>query len=577
MSNVKPRVRVAAGDATGITARNMFYTRGRNDYEPDILAGFAPSLREPAEEIDQNLYKQVSRILSLQQTSGFFRNVVEISVSQVVGSGLRMSSRPNVERLGWSEKEAEEFSTAFETGFRTWGSSPYSCDASGQFTFGGLQQAYMASASTYGEGLGLVVNDKRPGVHNSTKVKLLPPSRIVDKSDENGLVQGVRTGKWGLPLSILLEDRLPDGTTSEKEVRIRDRDGRQLVIHRFMPAITVTRGMPTLGAGMKAFRQFDQYGDANLTQKLMRSIYGLIVTSQVNGMEAYRGLMTQQENVAADAAGAGNFNWPGYASEKQDFYKKAKIDLTQHGRIGQLFPGDKLDWVESNAANDEFDPIARWLMLEFAASAGLSYESSTGDYRGATYSSIRMAGAKEWQGVLRKRNELIAPFNSAVAMAYLEEEIFTGRIKLPGGKGYQYFLDNREDIARTTWNGPAQPQADEFKAARAAQVRIDTGIASAQDICDEYGTNYDEVVMAQGRENAAARLNKVPPPHGRADGFFDQEIDEDLNAPSDGTKGDRKKPKKLDRNRRGGGRGTPEREPPDALDQQLEMGLTEDE
>ncbi|MCZ4270727.1 phage portal protein [Maritalea porphyrae] len=577
MSTDKPRIRVEAGDVTGATARDMFYTHGRSDYEPDILAGFLPNLREPADEVDQNLYKQVSRILSLQQSSGFFRNVVEISVSQVVGCGLRMSSRPNADRLGWSDKEAEKFSTEFETAFRTWAQNPYSCDASGQFTFGGLQQAYLASAASYGEGLSLIVNEKRPGVKNTTKVKLLPPSRIVDRSDGIDLVQGVRTNKWGLPISYLITEKFSDGTIGEREIRVRDRDGRQTLVHRFMPNIAVTRGMPTLGAGMKSYRQFDQYGDANLTQKMVRSIFGAIIHSQVNGMEAFRGLMTQQENVAADASGASNFDWQGYVQQHQKFYKNSKLDLTQHGRIGQLFPGDKMEFVESKAANDEFDPIARWLMLEFAASAGLSYESATGDYRGATYSSIRMAGAKEWQGVLRKRNELVAPFNSAVATAFLEEEIFTGRIKLPGGKDFKFFLDNREDIARTTWNGPAQPQADEFKAARAAQVRIDSGIASVQEVSDEYGTNYDETVVQQGRENEAAKREGVPPPHGRADGFFDEPEGEDLNAPATADKGDRKKPKKTSRNRRGGGRDVPDREPKDALDTELEVGLLKDE
>lgn len=574
MSEPKPRYRVKAGSARmSAAAREPFQYYGHDDYEPQMLAGFLPTVREPADQTERSLEKQVGRILSLLHSSGFIAGIVQTSISMVVGQGLRMSSRPNHKLLGWTDEQATKFSEDFETRFETWGSNPYACDASGQHTFGGMQQAYMYCAMGYGEGLALIEAERRPGVKNSTKVKTLPPSRIVDKSDELNWVQGVRVAKHGLPISYMLKDVKLDGTEGEVERRVRDKDGRQLVVHRMMPSVCVTRGLPRLGTGMKANRQFDQYGDANLVQKMVRSIFGAIIKSNVDGMAAFQGLMTQAENAANSTQPNGGIDFKAFMEQKGKFYKGSNLDLTNHGRIGRLFPGDELDFVESKAANDEFDPIARWLMLEVAAAADLSYESATGDYRGATYSSVRMSGAKEWLKVLQKRSELIVPFCQAAAEAFLEEEIYTGRIEIPGG--YKSFLENREHIARCKWTGPAQPQADEFKSARALQVLVDTGVVSMQTACDILGLDYDDELEAQGRENKKALAKGVPPPHGRGDGtaLSDEGVPEGLKAPADSEKGDRKKPAKQTKNRRGGGKSVPDTEPRDALNAALETEL----
>jgi lambda family phage portal protein len=564
MSETKPHFRLKAdGSVMALGDQNRKYFYAHNDpTEHSMLAGFMPSVVEPSDMLERSHRKQVARTLLSMERSGFIKNVIEASITMVVGTGLKISSRPNAKALGWSQEQASNFASDFEALVNAWAAKPYSCDASGFFTFGGLQQAYYLSELTYGEGLSLLPNITRPGNRYSTKVKVLPPSRIVDKTDGRKIIQGVETDGWGLPIAYYIWSYDRHGNEVEKRILARDRDGRANVIHRFMPTIATTRNSPSLRAGMKAFRQFDQYGDANVVQKMVRSIFGAVIKNSIPGMAAFEGLMTSGEMVGA--ARAPSFDFGKFAAAKSQYYKGHELDLSNHGRIASLFPGDELDFVESKAANDEFDPIARWLMLEVAGAAGISYESATGDYRSATYSSVRMAGAKEWGTVLRKRNEILAPFCQEVAEALLEEAIYKGTIDVPGG--FDFFLEHRDEIARCSWSGPAQPQADEFKAARAAEVQLDAGFAAMQDICDDYGRDYEDMLERQARENQMAADKGLPLPHRDRNAVSgDQSEDAELGDSKDANQGERKKPKKLRRKRRGGVEDTPEDEPADAL------------
>ena len=413
----------------------------------------------------------------------------------------------------------------------------YNCDAGGQLNFGQQQQAFYWCGLAFGEGLALMPLIDRRGSKYLTKVKLLPPSRIVNKTDGHSLVQGVRVDGWGMPLAYLLYQRGPGGYLDEREIAARDRDGRPNLVHRYMPAVGVTRGIGDLGTGMKAYRQFDQYSDANLTKKMIQTIFAATIKTNLQGLAAFEGLMTEGDQVSPGALDLGRFG-----EAKADWYEGSKIDLSQHGRIAQLFPNDELDFVESRAAGDDFDPIARWLWLEIAAAAGVSYESATGDYRGATYSSVRMAGAKEWLNVLRKRDAMVVPFCQTAAEAHLEEEIGSGRIEIPGGLAA--FYEHRSQIARCTWTGPQQPQADDFKTARAHEVLLSMGATTLDTVYSSYGKDWDTEMRQQAAENKLADKLGLPLPHAPKTMLETEEgQDLELEAPSQGGQGERRDPK----------------------------------
>lgn len=553
-------------EPSALDSRPAPYTRFDREVNT-FLQGFMPMLRDQSDVVGGSWEKQAARVIHGYQHSGFIRGVLDVSTAQVVGTGLRMSSQPDVDSLGWSQEFADEFASKREASFQAWASNPYHCDASGQFDFGQQQQAFYWCALAFGEGLALNRSIEREGSKYLTKFKLLPPSRISNTSDGMNLVQGVRIDNEGMPIAIRLLAKNSYGVLEEREVPIRDPDGHLRVVHRFMPAVAQTRNVADIATGMKAYRQFDQFSDANLAQKMIKSIFGAVVKSNLQGLAAFEGLMTPGDQISPNGA----LDLEAFGNAKGQWYDGSKIDLGSHGRIAQLFPNDELEFVESKAAGDEFDPIARWLWLEIAAAAGVSYESATGDYRGATYSSVRMAGAKEWLGVVRRRAGLIVPFCQTAADSVLEEDIALGRIEIPGG--LDAFYANRDAICRAKWAGPRQPQADDFKTARAHEVRKSMGATTLDEIYTDYGMDWDDALHQQARENKLAKKLNLPLPWSPKT-MLETEEGQALELQDPGNDGQEKKDQPTRRRR--GVKDDPEKDPDALLNEEIEPATEEE-
>jgi capsid protein len=253
---------------------------------------------------------------------------------------------------------------------------------------------------------------------------------------------------------------------------------------------------------LKVSRQVDQYADATLTSALIQTIFAAVLKTNINGVAAFDGLMTNGDS--------GTLNLGAYATAKGEWYDGAQIDLTQHGRIAQLFPNDELTFTEAKQPGQQYDQFMGWLMREIAAGCGTTYESATGDYRGATYSSIRMGGAIEWQTVIRTRDNIIIPFCNIGKNNWMDEAVTTGRLEFPGG--LDAYLANREAAQRGVWSGPVQPQADDFKAARSQEVLKGIQATTLAEISASYGRDWDDDMRQRAEENRLADELKLPRP-----------------------------------------------------------------
>lgn len=478
-----------------------FFQNGRNP----LMMGWRPMLRESQADVQASWQEAASRAVEGVQNSGFLTKVVEVETGSVVGSGLRFSSRPDAEALGWTPEEASTFARALERGFRAYGKNPLEFDAAGKMTFGKSQQAAFASYKTFGEILALTPIIDREGSTWKSKVALIPPHRLSQMSDQmENIIQGVKVDDWGYPLAYKVKrwDKLMGW--QDTMVQARDRDGRPNVVHVFDASISTTRGISPMAPVLKVVRQIDQYADATLTAALIQTIFAATIKSNISGVGAFDGLMTGGDTGALDFAK--------YLDATTSWYDAAKIDITQHGRIAHLFPNEELEFKQAQHPAQQYDSFMGWLMREVAAGAGVTYESATGDYRGATYSSIRMAGAESWLTVLRRRENVIIPYCEQVKDIWLDEAIFTRRLKLPKGWTYLNYLANREAIARGTWSGPAQPQADDYKAAKSHQTLKDIGGTTMKDIAESYGRDWEDDAIQKAEENRFYQSLDLPLP-----------------------------------------------------------------
>lgn len=495
----KPRVRVQARSIEHSAA----YMKG--DRNP-LLVSWRPALREHYEDVRDSWQLAAARTIDATQNNGFLAGAVDASLGAVVGDGLRMSARPDAKVLGWTEDKANEWAEKAEAAFAEWANTPHECDAGGRMSFAQMQQAQYRCWLAYGESFALMPLIQRPNGKWATKVHLLPPSRIANKNNAPGLIQGVQMDAYGYPVGYWIREK--DTVRGEYDVLLnaRDADGRPNILHNFDAQISTVRGISVFAPIIKVVRQIDQYADATLTTALLQTIFAVTVKSNLTGISAFEGLFTEKDSTSPN----GILDIGAYAEAKGQWYEGSKVDLTQHGRISHLFPTDELEFHEAKAPVQQYDGFMGWLLRETARAVGVTYENATGDYRGATYSSVRMAGAQEWLTVLRRRRNIVIPFCQAVYQAVLEEAIATKRLSVPGGLAF--FYENRHALTRAAWTGPPRPQADEFKTARAYEVRKTIGATTLAEIAGEYGLDWDDMLRQQAREKDLALKLGLPDP-----------------------------------------------------------------
>lgn len=479
-------------------ARSGFMRDGASPF----FSGWTPVLRESRDDVRIAWTKAAARANDLVQNSGFIAGGVDQSVAQVVGTGLRLNAQPDAEALGMTAKAAADLGRTIERRFELWADRPIECDIEGRRTLGQLAAAAYRGWLPTGEIVALLPARARPGGKYLTKVQLLPSTRLAQTSIQPDLYQGVRIDGDGFPLGYRITTPQRWGGTEEVEIRGRDSAGRPRVVHVFDGLAGQIRGITPMVGALRVARQFDQLADATLTAALIQAILVGTITSDAPTEE----LMESLRGVAEQRRGSGPFD--DFLAARGGWYANTKVDLGRFGKIAHLFTGDKLELHGAQHPNAQYESFAAFLLREIARCLGLTYEDLTGDYRGSTYSSVRMATAAMWMIVLYRRSFIVAPFLQAAYEAWLEEEIDSGAIAFPGGLAG--FLANRTAASRARWRGAGRPQADDLKTAKAHQIWKQIGVMSDEMIANELGVDLEDLYEQLERERQMRAERGLP-------------------------------------------------------------------
>jgi lambda family phage portal protein len=463
-------------------------------------AQWQPALRSIADDVDAAWEPAVARATDLVQNSGWISGMFDQAVSNTVGSGLRLRCAPENDLIGMDETQAQKWRNMVERRWGLWSETAIECDIEGRRTIAQMQEAAFRSWLSTGEILGELVWRKRFGSQCGTKLRLLPPTKLSLESDAfKRTISGVVVDGDGFPIGYMARKRRFGAIdTGHHTVRVPARDayGRPKVIHVFVGLPGQVRGITPLVPVMKVAKQFDQLADSTLLAALIQTVFAANLQSDAPSEEALAGLLTPQEAQVLAAQGVSPFE--AWAEMQAGWADANAIDIGIGGRVVSTFPGQKLEFLSPNQPQSSYKEFALHLLREMARCLGLTYESATGDYTGATYSSVRMAVNEIYQITLARRKFVIAPFLQPIYEAWLEEEIATGRIGFPGG--YSAFLANRVAACRAQWIGAPKPVADDLKAAKAHQVYRDMGVMTDEMIANDLGVDIEDVYAQRARE-----------------------------------------------------------------------------
>lgn len=512
----KPRVRVRAGSvgAHGLVhgstpvrglpdrpGRSAQFMRGEAS---PVFFDWQPVLRDAREDVRAAYWRSAARTIDMMHNSGWVAGIVRKGCAAIMGTGLRLALKPDFHSLGWDQKTSDEWSRMVERRWSTWSSTPIECDAAGKWSIDQLANAALRSYFGPGEWVAWMRWISRVGAKTKTKVQLIPSHRMVQESNGRDLFQGVRVDPYAMPVSYRF--RLPKPIVDSgdiAEIRARDSVGRPIIAHGFEGDVGQMRGISVFAPVLSVLKQFDQLSDTTLAVAMLQTILAATITSSAPTQDVLNAF-----DSPTDQGVGGTFE--SYMHERADWHDKTKIDLAGQARIAHLFPGETLDLKRAETPNSNYEPFARFLLRETAACVGFTAEDVTGDYTGATYSSIKMATTTNWPIQQWRRRHILAPFYQAAFECWLEEQIEAGDLPFPGG--IEAFQAQRAAACYATWRGPAKPVPDELKAAIAAQVEAALGITTDEHLCAERGEDWEEVYEQRAREASKRKELKLPDP-----------------------------------------------------------------
>jgi len=468
------------------------------------LAAWNPALRSKQEDVSSAWSGVSARAVEMAHNSGWISGAIDQMVADVNGpAGLTLNATPDADELGWSSDFTQAWSRQVERKFRAWAANPLECDVRGKQPLAAMAASAVRWFMPFGESCARIVLREKPGSASLTKIQMLSPHRLSQQTSElQNLHQGVFLDADGGPIGYRFRARR-GGWEQDVDVPARDPDGRPLLVHTLISDPDQTRGISPIAPALKVTRQRDQLADATLTKALLQTIFAATFESSQLPGEALEGLLTDQDLGAGSGGQVDPASPGGMAAlllQREEWYRGAGIDLGTHGRIATTFPGDSLKFHATKTPGSDYLPFDGNLAREIARCIGTTYEAFSGDFKGATFSSLKMGTASVWPVVILRRNAIPAPLYQAAYSAWLEEQVARKLIQFPGG--YAAFLRKRAAASQCQLRGPAKPSPDELKTAKALETLQNMGVYSIATSSAELGIDWEseQEQRAQERE-----------------------------------------------------------------------------
>lgn len=520
----KPRVRVKAGarrvaaaPALPAASRPVRATmRYLRDDRAGTLSMRRAVTRDSAIDVRQSAERASALALDFMQNCGWIAGIADQVVVDTIGTELHLNMRPDLSRLGYSDKESSDWCRLVEAEWRRWAWNPGECDLAGKATIPEMLDGAVRHFLAYGEAFAVLSflpasERARYGVTSGTKVSLVAPHRLPFRTSEfEGLQDGIYHDANGRPTHYRFRFR-EGGIERYEDVTAGDAMGLARVLHVMDRGATPgsVRGISPMAPIFKVIAQHDQLADATLATALLQTIFAATIASPEPSEQAFQAIQTLADTEAPQSWAGTPQEWTdmvgGVAADLIDVWgqriealKGGGINLADSARIGHLGPGEKLEFHTAQTPGENYQPFTANMKREAARAIGVSASTATMDFTDANYSSVRMETATIWPLAVRRRERIAAPVAQGVFEAFLDEKIASGAIPIKGG--YRAFRANRDRVCWAEWHGPAAPTADDYKAAMAAKIRLELGLSSLSDECSLLARDWEETTRARARE-----------------------------------------------------------------------------
>lgn len=449
------------------------------------LSSWQPALQSADADLMGELPTLVARSRDLVRNHGVASGGIQTLIDNVVGTGLRLSAKPDYVALGRSKQWADDWSKQVEALWRGWADSTQ-CDAHRCSNFAGLTALVFRSVLENGEALGLPLWLPNSGDPYATKIQLIETERLstpLGHADSKNLRGGIELDRFGAAKAYWFSKTHPNDTYVSGELNVwqrvmaRTAFGRERVLHVFpKERPDQHRAKPILSSILPVFKMLDHYERSELQAAVVNAMIAAFIESPMDNESLTELFGGSQED---------------YLAARKEWSVQLK-----GGSIIPVFPGDKVSAFTPSRPNTAYADFVENILRHIGTGLNIPYELLMKDFSKTNYSSARAALMEAWRHFMARRQWLSSAWASRVYVLWLEEVTNKGIVEAPD------FYAQKTAWSRCKWIGPGRGWIDPVKEAKASQLRMSENISTLEEECAVQGLDWEEVLEQRAREQS---------------------------------------------------------------------------
>lgn len=427
-------------------------------------------------ELVSSLTKIRSRARALIRDVSYAKRAQIVVVNNVIGTGIGMQAQVMNTRGQLNER----VNAGIEEAWSDW-TQAENCHTGGRLSFKHLERALMSQVFSAGE-VFIRKHYQRFGTSQVPfALELIEAERLADELSSpfvgarngNEVRMGIEMDRFHRPIAYYIRRGHPNefrlGYSTEEVERV---PADQIIHLAVVDRWPQTRGEPWMHAVARTLNDMAGYTEAEITRaRVQAATPWTIETTDDIGEEQPDGSMQMQ---------------------------------SEPGVIQRLNPGEKMNAPAPNAPNPALDPFMRYMIREFCAGAGVSYESVSRDYSQGTYSSMRISLLDDRDTWRFYQSWFICDFRYRIHKEWLQQAVLARAVD--GVSVEQYALTQKKFEAVLfkprgwSWIDPTK-EVEAYKEAIKAGLTTRTDViaqtAGGQDIEDVDNVRERELRMAK--------------------------------------------------------------------------------